>query len=299
MKRVLIAGASGFIGTELTKFLETQNCTVLKLVRSEPKSEKEIFWNPQQQVLNATDLEGFDVFINLAGENIAAGRWTKARKRKILESRILTTSLLTKVINQLSTPPRLLISASAIGIYQKTQAEISLTESSPTDSDFLAEVCKAWEATATTINQSKTKVALLRIAPVISLKGGMLGKLLPVFRLGLGATLGNGKQNFSWIGLNDLCRAVLFIIDQQLSGPINLSSPESINNLNFSKQFAHFLKRPCLFSIPKLVLYLIFGKEFSDQTLLSSQNVAPKKLLDSGFNFKTSKFSQALDASIN
>lgn len=299
MKRILIAGASGFIGTELTEFLETQNYVVFRLVRSEPKSQNEIFWNPQQQILNASDLEGFDVFINLAGENIAAGRWTKVRKRKILESRILATSLLTKVINQLSAPPSLLISASAIGIYQKTQAEMALTESSPADSDFLAEVCKAWEATAKAINQSKTKVILLRIAPVISLKGGMLSKLLPVFRFGLGATLGSGKQNFCWIGLNDLCRAILFIIDQQLSGPINLSSPESISNLDFSKQLAHFLKRPCLFSIPKFVLYLIFGKEFSDQTLLSSQNVAPKKLLEAGFDFKTPKFLQALKASIN
>ena len=286
MKRVLIAGASGFIGAVLTSFLQRNSCEVTRLVRREPREKSEIFWNPERKQLNLDELEGFDFVINLCGENIANRRWTNNYKKKLLDSRLQTTQLLVDSIRKLKAPPKKFLCASAVGIYGSHPATNSvLSEECQSGTDFLAEICKAWESSAAQAEMANIDVICLRFAAVLDPRGGMLKKVSPPFRWGIGAVLGTGRQYFSWIALHDLLRAIYFLLTAPIKGPVNLSSPSPVTNQEFSNTLAALYQRPCFLQLPKPFLNLVFGKDFTEQVLLADQKAYPKKLLEAGFTF--------------
>lgn len=291
--KILISGASGLVGKALSKKLLELDHEVFTLTR-DPKSVQshEIFWNPESLPLNLEDYEDMDVFVNLSGENIATGRWTEAKKKKILTSRSQATKTLSGIISSLKAPPKLLINASAIGYYGDRGDE-SLTEESGPGHNFLSEVCKAWE-NAVNVDESKTRVVFLRIGAVLSKDGGALSKMLLPFKLGIGGKLGSGKQYFSFIAIDDLLDIILFAIENKaLSGPINAVSPYPITNQQFTDSLAKVLHRPAFLPLPAFAAKFIFG-QMADELLLSSAKVFPKKLTDAGFTFKYPDIHDAL-----
>jgi uncharacterized protein len=297
MSKVLIAGASGFIGSALTAFLQRNAYEVSRLVRRTPEGHLEIYWNPDKGHLDLNQIEGFDFVINLCGENIASRRWTSNYKQRLLSSRLQSTNLLVQSIQQLKQPPKKFICASAIGIYgSKPTGTSEITEESNAGCDYLAEICKAWEDSAKQAEGPDTSVNCLRFAAVLDWRGGMLKKISPTFRLGLGAILGSGKQSFSWISLRDLLRAIHFTLTTPINGPINLSSPFWITNQDFSYALAHVYKRSCILRLPEYFLKLLFGTEFAEQLLLADQKVRPDKLLKAGFKFELPTIKDALES---
>lgn len=300
---IAITGASGFIGSSLVPFLTLKGYSVCRLVRynsavQRPPSlpSNEIFWDPQKGVINSESLEGIDAIINLAGENIAEKRWSEARKETIKKSRVDGTLLLNKTIANLKTPPKVFISASAVGYYGNRGEEI-LNENSSPGAGFLSEVCQEWEkATQSTkeTNKSKIRVVNLRLGMVISKKGGVLAKMLLPFSLGLGGKLGNGRQYMSWIDLCDLLQVILFIISNEtIYGPVNAVSPSPVTNEEFTKILAHVLHRPAFFNIPAQAIKLVFG-QMGEELFLGSTHAIPKKLTDNGFSFLYATLKQAL-----
>jgi uncharacterized protein (TIGR01777 family) len=297
MNKVLIAGASGFIGSALKDFLERNSFEVSTLVRRSPEKKFEIYWSPEKSQIELSQLEGFDFIVNLCGENIANRRWTKSYKQKLLKSRIQTTNLLAQSIQQLQAPPKKFLCASAIGIYgSKANNSLEFKEDSNLGHDYLAEICKAWEEVAEQAKRPETNVICLRFAAVLAQSGGMLNKIIPAFRLGAGAILGNGTQNFSWIALSDLLRAIHFLFSAAITGPVNLSSPMPTTNRDFSYTLARYYNRPCFIKLPEPFLKLFFGKEFAEQVLLADQKVQPYKLLEAGFKFELPTIKAALES---
>lgn len=224
--------------------------------------------------------------VHLAGDNISDGRWTAAKKSQILQSRIQSTQLLCRSLAQLDTPPRVLVSASAVGFYGDRGAEV-LTEDSAAGSGFLAEVCQAWEENTEPARQAGIRCVLLRIGVVLSPQGGALSKMLPPFRLGLGGRIGSGQQFISWITLNDLVAAIDHCLENtSLSGPVNAVAPGAVTNLEFTRALGKALGRPTLFPLPSLIAKLIFG-EMAEATLLASTRAQPSKLAATGFRFSS------------
>lgn len=286
--RVLIAGATGLIGTALKKFFESSNHEVFTLVRDKNKATKKaIYWNLDEKT-KAEELgffENMDLIINLAGENIASGRWSEAKKKAILESRLKVTEKLVSIILELKNPPKLLINASAIGYYGDRGEEL-LLESSEPGHIFLSEVCKDWEKALRPLSQSNVRVVILRTSAVLAKEGGAFSKMLPAFKFGLGGNLGSGEQYFSFISLEDLVRIVDYVVShEEIQGPINVSTPNPITNKTFTKALGKALNRPTFFQVPAFIIRLIFG-QMGEEVLLSSAKVYPKKLLDAGFQFK-------------
>ncbi|MBN2134512.1 MAG: TIGR01777 family oxidoreductase [Acidobacteria bacterium] len=289
--KILISGASGFIGSYLTGELHRDRHTVVKLVRDDRATPKDVAWNIESYKIVSGAMEGFDVIIHLAGENLSNGRWTKSKKKKIYESRIIGTKLLAETIDKLKNPPSLFISASAVGYYGD-RGNDELTEKDKPGEGFLTEVCRDWES-ASELESSKTRVVNIRTGVVIG-NGGMLNKLLPVFKMGLGARLGTGKQYMSWINIKDFTEALKFIIrKKEIKGPFNLVSPEPVTNSVFTKELGRLLGRPAFLFIPGWVLKIIFG-ELADEMLLSSTKVQPEVLLKHGFKFKFPSIRESL-----
>ncbi len=277
--RIAMTGAGGFIGRNLRKELQRAGHEVIPFVRH--LSEEGIFWDPKRKILSPNALEGIDLFINLAGEPIY-GRWNEEKREKIFSSRIDSTVLLVQTLHKLKSPPKLLLSASAVGYYGHGGEEI-LTESSHGASDFLARVCKQWEEEALKAPPA-TRVVLLRFGVVLSEEGGALKKMGALFRRGLGARLGSGQQYMSWIALQDLLRAVDHLIQSDLSGPFNLCSPLPVTNAEFTKILAHHYHKSTLFSLPPLLLEVALGQ--GAESLLHSTRAIPQRLLESGFSFQ-------------
>ncbi len=296
--KILIAGASGLIGKALVKRLEENKNLVFKLTRgTKPLQSHEIFWNPESIPTDPTPYEDMDVFVNLSGENIATGRWTASKKKKILESRVLATKTLCGIISKLKRPPSVLVNASAIGFYGDRGSE-ALTEESAPGNNFLSEVCKAWEA-AVKVDETKTRVVLLRTGAVLSKEGGALSSMLTPFKLGLGGKVGSGEQYFSFIAIDDLISIILFAIENKaISGPINAVSPYPINNQCFTESLAKILHRPAFLPLPTFAARLIFG-QMADELLLSSAKVYPKRLMDAGFKFRYPYIKDALVHTLN
>jgi uncharacterized protein (TIGR01777 family) len=288
--RILLAGGSGLIGSNLSAFLTTGGHTVHHLVRRPSRGPEEITWDPSRDVLNPASIEGYDAIINLGGENIAGRRWNPAQKELLRQSRLQGTRLLSKTIGMLPKKPSTFLVASAVGIYGD-RGEESLTEQSTLGTGFLAELGKEWEE-ASTIEGVRT--VNLRFGVVLDPRGGALGKMLWPFLLGAGGALGSGSQWMSWIALDDAVRAILHVVRKtELRGAVNFVAPNPRRNSEFTKTLGRVLRRPTIAKVPAFVLRAVFG-EMADQALLASTRTVPSKLLQSGFNFSYPGLEQAL-----
>ena len=296
---IIISGASGFIGSAITQQLLSEGSTVKRLVRNESGTdESSVYWNPVSGVIDKAKFEGSDAVIHLAGENIAGGRWNKDKKRRIYESRVEGTKMLSDALAELSNPPRVLLSSSAVGIYGDRGDEI-LSEESPAGDGFLAEVCRDWEAAAESARQAGIRVVNLRFGMVLDRKGGALAKMLTPFRLGLGGILGSGVQYMSWIMLEDIPGIISFILtEESLSGPVNAVSSCPVTNREFTKTLGRVLGRPAVCPVPAFAARLAFG-EMADALLLASARVMPSRLQDSGYTFQHNDLETALKSLFN
>jgi uncharacterized protein (TIGR01777 family) len=297
---ILVSGASGLIGSALVESLIADKHNVKRLVRSKDYDSKTaIFWDPAAGIIKTDRFESFDLVIHLAGENIAGknpvqGRWTKARKEQILESRMKGTKLLSDALAKLQNPPRLLISASAIGYYGD-RGEEKLNEESSNGSGFLAKVCLEWEKATSEAIKKGIRVVNARFGVVLSKKGGALASMLLPFKMGLGGILGTGKQYMSWISLEDAVGAIKHIIENDsIKGPVNIVSPNPVTNSDYTKILGHKLGRPTVIPMPAGMVNLLFG-EMGNELLLYSQKVVPQKLLSTNYNFKLPQLSNALE----
>lgn len=292
--KIAITGASGMVGTELTNFLELGGHTVLKLVRSrDPLAEDEIYWNPVANEIEANKLEGLDAVIHLAGENIAAKRWSKDQKSKIMQSRVDGTDLLARTLAKLENKPKAFISASAIGFYGNRPDE-SLDENSEIGEGFLAETCKLWEKAADPAREAGIRVVHPRIGVVLSPKGGALAKMYPLFFIGGGGILGSGKQMMSWIALDDLVYGLFHCAkEESISGPVNMTAPHPVSNKEFTNTLAKVMFRPAIFPAPAFALKLALG-EMAEALLLEGSEIKPEALLASSYDFKFPDLESAL-----
>lgn len=296
---ILIAGSSGLIGRALCPLLEKKGHRLLRLVRSRDQADGQssLFWNPYKEGEEAASLlDGVDVVINLAGENVASSRWTHEQKQKIEESRYLTTRRLVDLCLATSQPPRLLINGSAIGYYG-SQGHALLDESSPPGEGFLAQVCRRWEEEADRLvaHSDKTRLIKLRIGVVLSPEGGALAKMLPFFKLGLGGPVAGGAQYVSWIAIDDLVGAIAHAIDDQsLSGPLNGVAPVAVTNGQLTKALAKALGRPAFLPMAGWAVRLLMG-QMGEELLLASTRVVPKRLEESGYSFAHLTIEEALE----
>jgi uncharacterized protein (TIGR01777 family) len=282
--RILVSGASGLIGSALVRRLAAP-IEVIRLVRREPTSDAaEIRWDPAAGTIDAHRLEAFDAVVHLAGENIGAGRWTSARKARIRNSRVDGTRMLAQTLAGLARPPKVLVSASAVGFYGN-RGDGELDESSSPGEGFLAGVCRDWEAATVPAAEAGIRVVLARFGVVLAREGGALARLLPPFRFGLGGRLGSGRQFMSWVSLEDVVGAIRFLLENEsLRGPVNVTSPQPVTNRQFTETLGRVLHRPTVLPAPAFLLRVALG-EMADEMLLSSARVLPRRLLDAGYRF--------------
>ena len=293
--RILISGASGLIGRELSSTLGAAGHSVSRLTRGSTRSETDVPWTPGVE-LSPDALKDVDVVVNLAGRTVA-GRWTDRVKSEIRESRIPSTAALARSIaasHKQHGRPATFISASAIGYYGSRGDEI-LTEDSPPGHGFLCDVTREWENATSPAREAGVRVVTPRIAVVLSAKGGALAKMLTPFRLGVGGRIGTGRQWWSWITLDDLIAMFVFAIaNTQVTGPINATSPAPVTNAEFTRSLARVLHRPAIFPVPASVARLIFSGGGAEEMLLASQRVVPAKLQQLGFEFRDRELEYAL-----
>ena len=295
--KIVVSGSTGLVGSALVPELAAKGHPVARLVRSNPRPG-DILWNPAGGAIDAAALEGFDAVIHLAGDPIADGRWTPEKKARIRDSRIKSTKLLAETLSKLSRPPKIFLCASAIGIYGHRGEELLKEDSSP-GLGFLAEVGKAWEAATEPAARKGIRVVNLRFGVILTPNGGALKKMLPPFRMGMGGPLGNGRQFFSWISIDDAAGAIGHILsNEKLSGPINLVAPEPVTNAEFSKTLGRAVHRPAFVPMPAFGVRLLFG-EMANEILLASTRVEPEKLLASGYRFQHPSLDQALRSMLN
>ena len=287
-QRIAITGASGLIGTALVGYLKSQGHTVQRLVRRTAVSSEEITWDPIAGTVDMEALAGVDAVIHLAGAGVSDKRWTKKYKSEILNSRLLGTTTIAKAVAIVK--PQVFISASAIGWYGES-GNRAVVESDRVGDDFLAAVCREWETAADLAGDVRT--VKLRTGLVLDPTGGALGKMLPLFRFGLGGKLSNGKQWWSWITLHDQIRAIAFLLENKVSGPVNLTSPNPVTNSEFTAGLARAIHRPALFPVPAIALKIVLGG-FSSE-VLGSKKVMPQVLTEAGFNFDYPHISSALE----
>ena len=291
--KILITGSTGLIGTELCSFLSANGHRVLRMVRRTSAGTDEIAWDPSTGSLDSRALEGIDAAIHLAGENIAGGKWTAERKRRIRESRVNGTRLLAQALGSLANPPRTLISVSAVGYYGNRGDEPLMEETGP-GTGFLSGLCCEWENATEPASRKGIRVVIPRLGTVLSPKGGALALMLPVFRLGIGGKIGNGTQYMSWIAMEDLVGIFHHVIHcESLRGPINAVSPNPVTNLEFSRTLGRVLSRPVLFALPSFAARAIFG-EMANEVLLASARVSPLRLRESGYQYKFPELEAAL-----
>jgi uncharacterized protein (TIGR01777 family) len=287
-QRIAVTGASGLIGTALVGYLKSQGHTVQRLVRRAAVSSEEITWDPIAGTVDMDALAGVDAVIHLAGAGVSDKRWTKRYKSEILNSRLLGTTTIAKAVAIVK--PQVFISASAIGWYGES-GNRAVVESDRVGDDFLAAVCREWESAADLAGDVRT--VKLRTGLVLDPTGGALGKMLPIFRFGLGGKLSNGKQWWSWITLHDQIRAIAFLLENKVSGPVNLTSPNPVTNSEFTAGLARAMHRPALFPVPALALKIVLGG-FSSE-VLGSKKVMPQALTEAGFTFDYPHISSALE----
>ncbi|ABM60977.1 TIGR01777 family oxidoreductase [Halorhodospira halophila] len=291
--RILITGGSGFVGKPLCARLHERGHELLVVSRNPERARGALppRTNVRPSVADFVDSQP-EAIINLAGESIAEGRWTEAKKQRLLDSRLTITQALVDLCGQLETPPKVMVSASAMGYYGD-QGDREVTEETPPNPEFVHELCARWEETARQAESHGVRVALMRIGLVLDRDGGTLAKLLTPFRLGLGGPLGSGKQYMPWIHRTDLVRIILFLLDQEaLAGPFNAGAPEPVTNAEFTRTLARHLHRPAFLPAPAPALRLAFGE--MSRILLTGARMRPQRLQEAGFTFEYPTLDEAL-----
>jgi hypothetical protein len=294
--RIAVSGSTGLVGSEVVTVLSGAGHEVARLVRRAPAHEEKsvLRWEPEKGEIDAVGLEGLDAVVHLAGENIASGRWTAARKAAIRDSRVKGTRLLCDTLAGLARPPKTFVCASAIGIYGDRGEDV-LTEESPAAEGFLPGVCREWEAASGAAARKGIRVVALRIGMVLSPKGGALPRMLPLFRGGLGGVIGSGRQYVSWVALDDLPLILLHALQcGALSGPVNAVAPRPVTNREFTEALGKVLSRPTPLPIPAFALRLAVGREMADALLLASARVVPRRLEETGYSFRYPELEGAL-----
>ncbi|WP_142058073.1 TIGR01777 family oxidoreductase [Pseudarthrobacter sp. B4EP4b] len=290
--RIVIAGASGLIGTHMSATFRTAGHQVISLVRREASSAAEVQWNPAAGELDPKALEGADAVVNLSGAGIGDRPWTRKRVAELFSSRLDATRTLTSAMRQLDSPPPVFISQSGAGYYGDAGNTV-LREDAPQGAGTLARICAEWEAAAAAAPPG-IRVVTPRTAVVLSRKGGALGRLLPLIRLGIGGPLGNGRQYWPWITLPDVSAAFLFLLESDVSGPVNLCAPEEANVNELVAALAHALHRPAALRVPGPVLRFVM-RDLADELLLASQRMEPARLSSAGFTWQHPTLAQAAE----
>ncbi|HZH32120.1 MAG TPA: TIGR01777 family oxidoreductase [Pyrinomonadaceae bacterium] len=296
--KIIVTGSSGLIGSALVAALTGRGDKVTCLVRTAAHARRadgarEVLWNPARGELDASEIEGHDAAVHLAGDPVAEGRWTAEKKRRIRDSRVQGTTLLAATLAQLTRPPRTLLSASAVGYYGDRGDEV-LTEASATGADFLSGVCREWEGATGSAQAVGIRVVWLRFGVVLSGRGGALTKMLTPFKLGAGGRIGSGEQYMSWIALDDVTGAILHALaHEELAGAVNVVAPRPVTNGEFTKTLGGVLGRPTVFAVPAFAARLAFG-EMADAALLASQRAEPSRLKASNYQFKYPELEGAL-----
>jgi uncharacterized protein len=295
--KIVIAGASGLVGSALTLSLRAAGHDVFRLVRGRaPHESDEIAWDPAAGDIDHSRLEGAGAVINLAGENLGEGRWTAARRERILRSRVDATRTLVAGMAKLARKPEGFLSASAVGYYGNRGDEI-LTEASGIGRGFLPEVCLAWETHAAGATRLGVRTIMLRFGMILAREGGALAKMLPLFRLGLGGRLGSGRQWMSWVGIEDVVGVVGHALrDSRWVGPLNVVAPTPVINAQFTNALAHELRRPALLPVPAVMLRLVLGRPMAEGALLSSSRAVPQRLRELGYSFRHPTIASAFHA---
>ncbi|NNG16370.1 MAG: TIGR01777 family protein [Gemmatimonadales bacterium] len=290
--RVGVTGSHGLVGSALLPFLTTGGHSTVRLVRARPGPD-DVLWNPATGQIDGGALSGVDAVVHLAAESIAAGRWTRTQKRRIRESRVVGTRRLCETLARLDSPPRVLISASAVGFYGDRGDEQLIEDSSP-GTGFLADLAGEWEAATEPARVAGIRVVELRLGVVLSPRGGALRTMLPPFRLGLGGQLGSGSQWMSWASIDDVIGAIHhLLLSDSIEGPINVVAPEAVTNREFTETLGQVLGRPTLLPVPQSVLRVAIG-EMADEALLASARVLPARLQQSGYQFRHPSLGTAL-----
>lgn len=293
--RIAITGASGFIGTALCKLLERLEHTVLRLTRFPRGVRGEVHWDPVAGDLNLREIEGCEAFVNLAGESIADGRWSSAKKRRIRVSRVHGTRALSEFLGEMSSPPGVLVSASAIGYYGN-RGGLDLHEDSAPGAGFLADVCREWEAATRPASDKGVRVVHTRFGVVLGAGGGALAKMLPPFTRGMGGVIGPGDQYMSWVALDDVTRAIRHVIvDESISGAVNVVAPNPVTNREFTTALAQALEKPTFMPMPAFAARIIMGG-MANELVLANTRVLPRVLQNTGYEFHFPQLEQTLRA---
>ena len=296
--KIIVTGSTGLIGTALVASLIARGDEVTCLVRGSTNPQRadgarEVLWNPAHKELDGTKLEGHDAAVHLAGDPVAEGRWTDEKKRRIRESRVQGTTLIAEALARLASPPRVLLSASAVGYYGDRGAEV-LHETSTAGADFLSGVCRDWETATESAKVAGIRIVLLRFGVVLSGTGGALTKMLTPFKMGVGGKIGSGEQYMSWIALDDAVGAIEHALaHEELEGAVNVVAPQAVTNGEFTKTLGGVLNRPTVFAVPAFAARLAFG-EMADAALLASQRAEPSRLAATNYKFKYPELEGAL-----
>lgn len=291
--RIGVTGASGLLGTALVPVLRADGHVVVRIGRGQ---DADVRWNPAAGQLDVAACVGIDAFVHLAGASVGQ-RWTTAHRREILDSRVAGTTLIARTAAALSPRPRVLVCASAVGFYGDA-GDVVCDESTPAGHDYLAQVCQAWESSADAARAAGIRTVSLRFGVILSRRGGALGRLLRVFRLGAGGQVGSGRQWMSWLSEEDAIGIVRLVLESEaLSGSVNATAPSPVTNAEFTATLARAVHRPALFHVPAPALNLMFG-EMARATLLASQRVSPRRLLAAGYEFRHATLESALRAAV-
>jgi len=291
--KILVSGATGLVGSAVVSALEASH-EVVRLTRGALRSAGDVAWSPEAGALDRGALEGLGAVVHLAGESIAGGRWSAAHKRGIRDSRVLGTRLLCEALAALARPPRVLVSASAVGYYGD-RGDQALDEESGPGTGFLSGVAEEWEEATAAAAKRGIRVIRMRLGLVLAPRGGALAPMRALFRLGLGGPFGRGRQWVSWIALDDLVAAIEYgIATESLGGPVNAVAPGAVTQLEFARTLGRVMRRPALLPAPPFALRLVLGREMADELLLASQRVLPRRLLASGYVFRLPALEPAL-----